>query len=423
MPVTLTTAGHEAQGWKSPRVSNSEQLFQQSRPRDFNRSKRLIQSSFTQNVFDDTHISGSEHGFVWAVYSAYSHHHHLTLRPDDVWFSILSQLRYYIPAHAEELRSFFVSHEGKKKLELVADGDIKTVDFGALALSMTQLVQENVNDPDLRTWIMPNFSTTTQTDRVVASVLMMGALQKYFDYEIALDCGIPTVTLLGERDDWEQMLCKLDPICRLGEEPTCFVSLLRPVLRRFVASFDNPTSPDIIDFWNKCAHKSGGSGTHYLSGWLTAFCFWDDEGRSLFGHGPRKEVSLGEWDGECAGCELDGIYYHRMDSWQIPAGVGSVPVNVRDYDSTEHSMVMLAGLPGIQAVSSGLDGSGPLDSIRPLSGWWIYEKEGLAEEERREEEAKVINEELKVMREMDNDKCDMKRMITLLNRREELLTM
>ncbi|KAI1785227.1 hypothetical protein LXA43DRAFT_151204 [Ganoderma leucocontextum] len=35
----------------------------------------------------------------------YRSHHHLRIRPDDVWLAILVQLNFYINAHAEELRS------------------------------------------------------------------------------------------------------------------------------------------------------------------------------------------------------------------------------------------------------------------------------------------------------------------------------
>jgi Domain of unknown function (DUF4419) len=102
-----------------------------------------------------------------------------------------------VNAHAEELRSFFVSHEGKKELT-VQDG---FGDFGAMALQMTDLIAKIVVDRELRTWIMPDFSTTVETNGVVAVVLMMGALQQYFSYDGYLCCGIPSVTLLGERAD------------------------------------------------------------------------------------------------------------------------------------------------------------------------------------------------------------------------------
>jgi hypothetical protein len=47
---------------------------------------------------------------------------------------------------------------------------------------MAAEIQENVLDPDLRAWVTPGFSTTTEDDRVVSAVLTMGAMQEYFSY-------------------------------------------------------------------------------------------------------------------------------------------------------------------------------------------------------------------------------------------------
>lgn len=87
----------------------------------------------------------------------------------------------------------------------------------------------------------PNFSTTTKKDVVVASICLMGALQKYYGYDVQVGCGLPSVTLLGEKEDWMKLLQRIEFIPRLGSKPTIFHSLLKPVLKNFVRSFDEPT--------------------------------------------------------------------------------------------------------------------------------------------------------------------------------------
>lgn len=343
---------------------------------------------------------------MYAAYHAYSSHHHLIIRPEDVWFAILSQTNFFINAHAEELRSYFVTHDGQKELEVIEVGTLHSVDFGQLAQRMTKLIQKNVIDPDLRAWIMPSFSTTTDSDRVVASILMMGALQKYFSYLMTLTCGIPSVTLLGEREDWADMQSRLAKLGQLGNEPAQFAQLLTPVLSHFVKSFDDPQSPSVSEFWSKIAHQTGGSGPYFLSGWITAFCFWDEEGNCLYKNGAIPPVTLEEFAGRRAGCELDGVYFHRVDTDDIPPGYASVPVTVNDNGRIYHTE-LTAGSVGMQATSSGgmLDGDCShddpnsytmgeegemvpyvyvpaepteepgLDTIQPVSGWWMYEVE------------------------------------------------
>ncbi|CAI6331762.1 unnamed protein product [Periconia digitata] len=408
MPVTLTIADHAAREWKaSGGLESAEALFQASCRKDFANSKWIIQSSVSNSLFSQKRIASSSNGWVWAAYHAYSSHHHLIIRPEDIWFAILSQLSFYINAHAEELRDYFVAHEGQKKLEVTEVGNIRSVDFGLLAQRMTHLIQENVKDPELRTWIMPNWTTTTQDDVTVASVLMMGTLQKYFSYGMTMTCGIPSVTLLGERADWQDILKRLDKLCELGEEPAIFATLLKPILRNFIASFDAEPSSAVKDFWSRIAHKTGGSGPYYLSGWITAFCFWDETGKSLYHRhatgGPQRPVSLRAFQGGQAGCELEDVLYHRVDTKDIPSGFTSVPVVVND-NGVLYDTKMVAGSFGIQVTSSGsmLDDDNAhankdaflykdgkmvpfeyvpkmptkqpgLDSLQPLSGWLMYE--------------------------------------------------
>jgi Domain of unknown function (DUF4419) len=134
-------------------------------------------------------------------------------------------------------------------------------------LSSGKKIEENILDPSLREWFMPAFSTTTKSDQATASIIMMSAMQKYFSYEGAITCGLPSVQLQGRKEDWEKMLGRLDRLKSFGEEPTRWYELLKPVFKMFVKTFDAPESEEIKDFWQKIAHYSGGeSGPTYLSG-------------------------------------------------------------------------------------------------------------------------------------------------------------
>jgi hypothetical protein len=109
-------------------------------------------------------------------------------------------------------------------------------------------IANNIKDHALREWVLPSFSTTTENDRIVGSVLLMGALQKYFSYGMTMLCGIPSVTLLGEVTDYEDILKRLDKLEEMGEEPIQFANLLRPILRNMVLSFTQPSDRAIHTF-------------------------------------------------------------------------------------------------------------------------------------------------------------------------------
>lgn len=88
--------------------------------------------------------------------------------------------------------------------------------------------------------------------------MLMSSMQKYFDYGGCIGCGLPSVTLLGQKKDWEKMLSRLERLNTFGDQPKVFYTLLEPVLQKFVETFDNPDSEDIRDFWQKIAHYTGG---------------------------------------------------------------------------------------------------------------------------------------------------------------------
>ncbi len=90
-------------------------------------------------------------------------------------------------------------------------------------------------------------------------------------------CGIPTVTLEGEKSDWEELYRRLGRLYELGDEPSVWAEMLRPILCRFVRAFDG--DPDVT-FWEHVVHRNTQMcGQDDLSGWLTAFCVWDHKGR------------------------------------------------------------------------------------------------------------------------------------------------
>ena len=381
MPVTIIPATHNARslGLIQP-AANSRDLLNRACPQEGNKCVELLQSSFDSNL--KATVQPSANGFVHGATEAYNRHHHLHIRPEDIWFAIISQLSFYINCHAEELRELFVTHQGQKDLVVTfGSGTRYTVDFGVFAEEMSRLVEENVVDSSLREWVMPAFTTTTRQDGIVASILLMGVTQKYFKFICNIMCGLPSVTLLGEKTDWELIYHRLDKLETFGAEPSQFCNLLRPVLSRFIKSFDEPASKDTVNFWQRIAdYEWGGSGPSYYSGWITAFCFWDEDGKSLHAIPSRRGKTL----------RLDGVAYHRLDTDKVPPGYSSVPVTVID-NGVSFDAMMVAGSVGINCTSAGgelVDGKVGYDTTSAETGWWMFERKSQAvlDEEKAKED-------------------------------------
>ena len=365
--VTIKPVSHSASSVDYYRIGMSaDEILSQVHNK---KRGQLVQSSF-QNGTNDPFYPDSN-GFVNAAIKAYSRHHHLKIRPEDVWLAILTQLSSYINAHAEELRGSFVAHEGKKELEIRYDfGTRFTVDWGDFASKIGIMIQDNVVDPELREWMMPAFSTTTEQDTVIASIVMMASMQSYFEYMMTITCGLPSVTLLGEKADYELILRRLNKLRCYGEEPTQFADLLTPVLKRFIQSFEDPEGEEVKDFWNRIvASWSIGSGMDYYSGWITAFIFWDEEGKAF-----DKRSRWWEKEDGVEPLLLDGVTYHTVSIKDVPPGFCTVPVKVDD-NGDKIMAEMLAGSVGVDCTASGDEaaGQGKPDTLQARSGWWVYE--------------------------------------------------
>ncbi|KAF8456830.1 hypothetical protein BDZ91DRAFT_745141 [Kalaharituber pfeilii] len=263
---------------KRRRARTSEEILLRVDPDAEKHCKKIIASSISSDTAHRDLVPNSN-GFIDAVLRAYGGHFHLEIRPDDVWITILTQFSMFVNANAERFRYKFVSFEGKQTLRIVVD----MLTSGEIAVEMGKLLQENIVDPDLREWIVPHFTTTTAEDTIVSSVIMMATLKEYFDYEAHYICGIPSVTLHGEKKDWETLYRKIQKLKEFGLETTMWYHLLEPILGRFVRAWDDPDGEWNKQFWTRVAttHNHGGfcGPPPDLTGWITAFMPFDDKGK------------------------------------------------------------------------------------------------------------------------------------------------
>ncbi|KAJ7055487.1 hypothetical protein C8F01DRAFT_1373452 [Mycena amicta] len=413
MPVSFPVATHRAKAYPFPHGRagyTAEETLAASCKDQYTRAGEILQFSLSGDIDGSGRnfkaklpdVVPNQNGFVATLLDAYTQDRALVIRPDDVWIAILSQFNFFVTARAELLRANFVAHEGKEDLTIVDDdirGSRYTVDFGYLARQMAGLIEKNVVDPGLRAWAIPSFTTTTPNDITVGAVLLMATLKNYFNYKmLAGGCGIPRVTLEGERTDWVDTLGRLEKLKEYGIETIAWYHLLRPVISRFVAAFDAPGSAENVDFWQRVTHYvPGGSGRgDYHTGWISAFTVFSKEGRWMgdaldttapSATAPEKLTAAEFWRTYGYPDELeyderlvlDGTTYPVLRPGAIPPGYGEVDVLLIDRsDDKRFQCAMVAGSVGTRVLSSGdraLSEGGRDDTVQPVTGWWLFIKD------------------------------------------------
>jgi hypothetical protein len=367
-------------------ISSEDAYFRESAPNAFfNNSAKLIMSSLSAtNMSSAPGLHPSGDSFIRGAIQAWGEHLHLVIRPDEVWFTILVQMNFYMLSHAEEIRDLFVDHQGQETIL------IKDFTWHAILLRFQDEIQARVKTPWLRDWITPNFTTTTPSDLMTANILMMGLTKAYFKYTGKLVCGLPSVTLLGTQEDWAALLSKLNHLPAFGPEPAEYAARLRPILTRFVSTFTYPDATNIRQFWNQIVSAQAthicGEPPVYISGWIAGFYYWNDNGRPYArpaGNNTRRGTGL----------TLDDIEYPFLDMETAPVGYARAPFEMLDYGGVDKfPAYVAAGTLGKQitvgppegyeeAVRRTGGGDGGLAAaadaslhgmLQPLSGWMLY---------------------------------------------------
>jgi hypothetical protein len=210
------------------------------------------------------------HPLLAALHAAFCQHRPVCLSPDILWLTLTQGLAHHVNAHAEQLRDQLVGHDGKLKIAVRRDDFIKGSPenpwpevFGEFSRALRGHLGE------AHALIVADFSTTGPVERAASEVVLLDAMQAFFNYEVHTLCGIPAITLEGTVEDWRALAVRVEGFGRLGLD--WWVEPLRPVLRQFVAAAGGEIDRG---FWESIYKYRGpkGSGSPHISGWaLTLF--------------------------------------------------------------------------------------------------------------------------------------------------------
>ncbi|KAM9970834.1 hypothetical protein ACTFIR_002698 [Dictyostelium discoideum] len=314
---------------------------------------KVLQTS----IIDDDLACFGSNSFIYSAWESYNNHHHLVLRPDNIWMAILTQLSFYVNKNSEELREKFVDFTAKKELIVETVYPILEAPFDKLTIEMSNQIQSNIKDPSIKDLIIPNFTTTTESDKVVFSIALMSTMKNYFNFVFKTYCGLSEVTLLGEINDWINLKERVEKLIQFdnknGEIKKWLVHLL-PVIDKFVDSVNG--NPDTT-WWNQIVDYREQSGSNVLTGWLATFCVFDNDGK----------YNDDEYTESYSFEEEEDFPWPRVNAGSIPNGFVSCPVLLKDIDQEYNSTIY-----------SGHFGSKLLDNnnskLIPSLDWFIIAK-------------------------------------------------
>jgi hypothetical protein len=279
---------------------------------------------------------GETNGFFRAVHEAYDNHIGLELSPDYFKLAILQGLSIDIKENNDKYKNVFVDE--KKKIIIQSKNFIRGSPLNPWTDIFSEFVdkmQNDLKDKGLIKHIQNPFTTTTTTIMASYNIAIMETMEKFFDYEMLTECGIPFIILNGTSDDWTQLLNMVDYLDKYGLK--WWTSNMKPVLIEIIRTVNEPNNID-LGFWQNIIKLYGGSGDVFYNGWICKFF-------------PYIGIPGG---------------YRKNDFGPIvhvPLGISSVPVNWNN--NGEHiNLKFTSGFYGFTYEN---------DIIKPVISWVVYE--------------------------------------------------
>jgi hypothetical protein len=279
------------------------------------------------------------HPLLSAVAKAFAEHRPLVLTPDAIWLTIARGIAQHVKLHAEELRPLLVSHDGKKRLEVVVDGHIEWP-------HVVEQFAKQIGD----TTFECDFTTSTDVERLAGRVALMDAYSPYYAFWLVCICGIPSITLTGTVDDWRKIRSRVDDLSVLGLGK--WVRSLAPIMDEFV---DAASGNANREFWQRIYNPADAYGGEIVTGWITRFYPYLAYGGTNGEPNPMLDLRLSEpRDRKEPGIRTDAV----------PATLCRATINVKDFDGNR-VVALDAGLAGVAQDPDG--------ALRPVAGWALVD--------------------------------------------------
>jgi len=290
-------------------------------------------------------------GFLRAAHISFDNHLPLTLSPDDIWTAIAHGFAAHVNNHAEELRKQFVSHEGKKRINIRRDEFIKGSPdndwMGGFAEFSDKIGECIGKKKDL---LVSSFSTTGVIEKATSEIVLMDTMKRYIDYWCITKCGIPEITLLGTVEDWEQICERALALSEFKCEE--WIGALIVVLDEFVKAAKGNVNKS---FWQRFYKLNDSSGGPYITGAINVFFPYIGKDAS------KPNTHMSTW-------QEDKIIWFGGGpaTYEIPMGLSLVPFTW-DYYGRELPMQFIGGFVGTSQDQETL-------AVKPALGWAVADR-------------------------------------------------
>lgn len=203
-------------------------------------------------------------GLIQTIHNCYSTHRPLILTPDVIWLAICQGVSIHVNEKMDSLKHVIFIKNKPNKL-VVRNDSLEYNDdaWKSLISSIANQTKKYTKD-DFYSFFVSQFTTTTEVHKTVYQITLLESYKKVFQYVGESGCGIPSITITGEKKDWELILSKLEMLDKIGLSK--WKESLKPIINEFINVYSGKINKK---FWKSIyKFKEEEYSENQLSGWI-----------------------------------------------------------------------------------------------------------------------------------------------------------
>jgi hypothetical protein len=347
-------------------VEMADSLLKIDNPKHIFENKILKEILFTPEEYQKYGLVNCfNNGLIETIQECYDNHRPLILSPDAIWLAICQGTSIHINQKYDSLKNVIFIKD--KPDEIIVRNDSLEYDVKHWKKLLSSFSEETkqYTKRDYYSFFVSEYSTTSAVEKAVYQITLLESYKKAFDYVGESGCGIPSITLKGNKKDWETILSKLDQLNDLGLSN--WATNLKPVISEFVNVFDGKINKE---FWKSIYKSASEYNGFYISGWITKFFPYIKEKGKWDDNSYDEEKSAWKVDELFMPNKfLDGDRYllSTLSTDNFPSGLAKINVKWENhFKGTTKDMEIYAGFFAIKQYSD--------KSLEPFITWAVCEK-------------------------------------------------
>lgn len=234
-----------------------------------------LKDNINGNVFHDTYLD--------YLYHSYANHYGIEVKPDFIWFTILSEISRTVRESPNEYREIFTDSQAKKEISVYTMDPI-VMPIDDLLESAFKHIPPGLKKDD----IVLDFSTSTPSSKLAFSTSFLEASSPYYCYSM-FRCGFNKINVLGNITDYELMKQSLIILSDIfsGKKIINYFNKVITVINNIIENFDNVVHWENIFYVESC----GSGSQEEVYGWFQEL-FNDFDGYKFMKAFPKHCTSI-----------------------------------------------------------------------------------------------------------------------------------